>query len=501
MLLLILLILLSWAIKDVAGGKIPGVEDTTPADSVEDFLHDVEIVSNSYLTYGDYGCHLGNYAAPDTVSSDFVYYDQRWFEMLTADSEERLLRSLERPSERDRFFFFGCRSLANHIRALSALLVIAPGKDVHATIMLQDLLTQRSEHLVKALPGSTLDKLQALAKDLRQRGPKAVVPYFGQLGAMNAFERALVERVYLQQGTANGTLSDYLLINMRLLEQMAQPGDRPGVVHVTPDYTKLLGNAILSKCSKEHRAISFFLQNIYGSHKDLFVNVLYYLNIVPSGLDCILRTIEAERLDSLQNIPADSFFPRVQYPLYPTLYLVHAPIFQRNRASHVGLFHFSSSWGEDSLPGSAHRVIVAPGNEQGEVNTSSSEHKIKVNLSRADKKLTIRAGFPFNLFRIRESSKGKLTMTVYESNARNATDATTNGATQWSMLFTEYRRGDILGVFHGNEQLSGDIATAMDLAWSGTRREILLQVAASLQPHSFYHVMLIEGQPKPRHNK
>lgn len=485
-----------------AGATKPSVEEgekNPQTGGEDDFLHDAEIVSSQYLTFGDYGCYLGNYATPDTVSGDFAHYDQRWFEALTGGvKEERLVQGLEREADRDRFFFLASQSMANYMRAVSTLLSVSPGKTVHVDGLFSDLLLHRTDHMHKALNDSFLeDTCRGLARNLTSAGPRAINRVLPTMPILNMYERALLERIWLYNGMSTAQVSDHLVLTMRLLEQTG--GDRDGTLHVTPDFAKLLASSIVRNWPEQRRAISFFMHNIQGSHKDLFVSIVYFLNMHPDGWDCVVNSVDAAQLDQLQYIPADSFFPRVNYPLHPTLYLVHAPSYHRQRASNVGLFHFASTGEQDSLPGSAHRIVV-----HGEDDLQGGPgDKIKLTLSKTERLMTIKSGFHFNLFRIRESANGRLTLTVVDSHSSVESTSSAKGRAKdaYVVQYKDFRRGDIIGLFDGSEQIPDNIVSLIDLAWSGTRREILLQVAASLPFVGFQHVMLVEAQPKPPSHK
>lgn len=454
--------------------------------SAQDFLHDTEIVTSPYLTFGDYGVHLGNFASPDIVSGDYVGYDQRWFEMLTSIGEPRLVQSLEQSVELDRFLFYASRSMANHIRALARLL-IADSKRTEVRASLGDVINGRTTNHRKAISDEFIGRMKDFVA--QAAAPNVILGHLKNITTVNGpFENALLERIWLQLGMVQFTnaeqYSEFLVHSLRVLEQFAK--GRAVTVHLTPDHSKLLGTIINAHClrsAKETHSTKFFFSSMSRDRKDLFVNLLYFLNLAPGGLQCIQETVSDQQSELLLRVPADSFFPRVQYPAHPRLYLVHSPTYNTQRSTNIGMYTFSSSWDTDVLPGSAGRVIVGEHHDKPQ--------KIKITLT-TDGKMTVNAGFKAGIFILRENSKGELTLSTAEASPIK------RKVPMWTAAFSDVRRGDVFGFWNADvEQLPSNFAELTDAAWTGTRREILLQVAASTRLNDFMHVILIESHPRP----
>src|SRR5690606_4914057 len=96
--------------------------------------------------------------------------------------------------------------------------------------------------------------------------------------------------------------------------------------------------------AKEKQSTKFFFTSMSHDRKDLFVNLLYFMNVLPGGLECLAETVSEHQTDLLLRVPADSFFPRVQYPAHPRTYFVHSPTYNTQRTTNIGMYTFSSSW-------------------------------------------------------------------------------------------------------------------------------------------------------------
>ena len=470
----------------------------------ENFHHDELVATAPYNSYGDYGIFLGNFAVPDCVSGDYATYDQRRFELLTLPSKNLLYNSLKVADERDRFLFYSTKSVPNLIRTLARLIVEEddiPKVEMSKSI-LKDVLKNRSVFLKKILPDDFILSMQELASKLAK--PGGIDNAYHIISENDPFKNALLERIYIQTGVAKYTSElDFIafLENMINLLQLMDIGKSTSI-RLTPDYIHLLGFLISHRCIasvSEGKATKKFLLTLMNGRRDLYIGLWFYMNVTPTGLEC-LQTIGGNEFDQFFNrMPSVFFFPRIQQPVYPLLYLVHAPTFNKRRSSKVGPYTFESINDTNAMPlASGHSVIDQ---------LIDTPMRLHVNLTMGGS-LLIESDFKVMIFRLREISRGLLTLEIGEAqqmqfpssfsvniNADQSSDG--DQIPRWSMEITDIKLGDFIGLWNGEvDLLPKNFMDLVERSWGGARREMLLQIAAAMQVQDFFHVMLIEGQPK-----
>jgi hypothetical protein len=472
-------------------------ERDTNESHFENLYADQTIVTASYNAYGDYGVFLGNFAASEFVSGNYITYDQRWFEMLTWSSGGQLDNSLEIPEEQDRFLFYATKSMPNLIRALARMIVDQDNdlKGGKAKILLGDLMKNRNEFMKNEIPDDFIFKMQTLVSNLDK--PSGIISSLQEISENDKFKNALLERIYLQMGAVKYTNSSDFIDFLDYIIQMFQLVDtgKSTSVHLTPDYSQLLGNIINQHClssDAENNAIKKFFESLKKGRRDLLIGLWYYLNITPIGLECIQKTLPDQQNQFFNRKPPVFFFPRVQYPAYPKQYLVHAPTFNRKRRSRIGLYSYSSRFENNSMPLIAGHTI----------SDQALNNSMKLQANLTDRGiLKIESYFKTMAFRIREVTRRNISLTIDEAHSVPITVTNITASTQkWILDLSQLKNGEIIGLWNGEiDALPHNFLDLINQTWNGSRREILLQISAIMKMTDFIHVLLIESQPKPIH--